>query len=98
VVSQEEKTNWRIQTDFLILTTEYEDGLYRKKHPNHKCNKGWYDSGGGRWFCEHLIKARRKNKELRKKWIENLFESPLLNQSPFIRKIANTIYPCTDGR
>jgi len=96
MITQEEKTNWRIQTDFMLLETEYQDELYRKKHPNHRCDKEWYDAGNGRWFCKHLIKARRNNTELRKKWIENLFDSPFLKHSEFIRKIANSIYTGTN--
>jgi hypothetical protein len=51
---------WRIATDLLILDTELQDIEFRKKNPNHKCNKQWSDSGNGRWFCQHLLDARKK--------------------------------------
>ena len=92
MTSEQELENWAIQTDILILENEYQDWLFRKKSPNHKCNKNWYDAGDGRWFCKHLENGRNRNKELNKKWKENLLDAPWLNDSKFLRQLACSLF------
>lgn len=92
MIQEEKLINWSLSTDLLILETEYFDWEFRKKNKNHKCLDGWFDSGQGRWFCNHLINARKKNKNLKTKWIQNLLDSQTLQHSEMLCKLVDSIY------
>ena len=90
--SNDKLESWAMQTDILVLEQEYLDWVFRRKNQNHRCNKGWYDSGNARWFCRHLINARNRNKELNKKWEQNLLNAPWLNDSQFLSQLASSLH------
>lgn len=90
--SNEEIKNWKMSTDFLIAETEYVDWVFRGKNKEHKCLQGWHDSGNGRWFCQHLINSRKRNKKLKKEWIQNLLDSPALQHSEMLCKFMDALY------
>ena len=90
-VSQSDKTEWKEQTMTCVQITELFDEDFRQKHPELKFYKDTIIYENGRWFCPQMIKARKKNKDLRKMWLENLKDSPYLNQSEFSRKVIDSL-------
>ncbi len=86
---EEEFIDWYSKTRSAILQTALADHEFRKKH---KCKcKDKVDYGNGRWFCGAMIKARNKNKEIKKVWRENRKASPFIEQSEFLCKVSNTL-------
>jgi len=79
--TQEQKTNWRIQTDFLILETERIDNDFRIKYQGHnRICKTIKSPNSKRWFCKCLLRNRKRNVLLRQKWELNLLDSPYIKR------------------
>lgn len=81
-IPQSEKTRWREETMVCVQVTELFDEQWRNKNPNHNCRtKIIYENGN--WYCQCMVRARKKDKGLREMWKNNFQRKPY--KTPFDR-------------
>jgi len=91
VPTQEELDSWSISASIYLVALQYQDTDYRRKHPNHRCDT-WHQEAEGRWICDHLIAARKKNKRLQAMKALHRLSSPFIPKSGKLREVAKSLY------
>jgi hypothetical protein len=102
VISKLELHNWKIHSLYVLLMTEIQDASFRemvckKCTPGMRLKRKCEEEIPNRTFCEKLVKTREKNKVLQQMELKVTFESPLIRNSHFFRKIAESIYGLDKG-
>ena len=92
--SQVELKYWKNSALFLVQVIEITDNTFRNKHIGHKCDD-WYTSdelGKNRWFCKHLVNARKRNKALKLLELAHDMRNPYFKElSPEMLKAADIL-------
>lgn len=89
--------DWKTRAMSITILMEIQDKRFREMRcinctPEMRVKRKCEEEVHGRTFCNNLVKARERNKLLKRFEIFQTFSSPYIERYPFLRKVAESLY------